>query len=133
MGSMALGYANLLQAAREGAHAAATAPAFATAISGKQPAIVVAPQAVSGVAASSNFSGVTSTDVDIIRTNQVSGNVTRYENKLPAPADTSTYVYNLEVGVTGTVSPLIPFFMFETQNVNVAANEFAEAPSGLND
>ena len=133
MGSIALGYANLLQAAREGAHAAATAPAFSIVISGKQPAIVVAPQAVNGVAAASNFSQVTSTNVDILRTHQTTGNVTRYPNKLPAPADTSTYIYNLEVAVNGSVSPLLPYFGFETFNVSVSANEFAEAPSGLDD
>ncbi len=134
LGSYAIGYSALFHAARAGAHAAATAPAFSIAVGGKPPAVTVAPQAVNAVADSYSLVWGQSTDVDILQISSPGGTLTRFENKLTAPANTANNVYAVEVVVTASVSPLMPFWFFNVVNgVEAAASEFSEAPGGLDD
>lgn len=151
LGTIAIRWGILMGAAREGAHAAAVSPLFATA-SGSSPAATTAgPQAVQAFV--NKFSGVSVTgpgnqvDLDILATNITSNVVTRYPGPLPAAADTLTNVYSYECRVRGTIQPFIDVKntprAFGTNLINVPGlnapvvvevrgREIAEAPSGLN-
>ncbi|MBX9771106.1 MAG: hypothetical protein K2X29_07030 [Candidatus Obscuribacterales bacterium] len=134
LGSYGLGYAALFHAARAGAHAGATAPAFQTVVSGKPPAITVAPQAVNDIASKYTLIYGQTTDVDILQIPTPAGTMVRWPNKLSAAANTAANVYAIEVIVTANVRPIIPWWFFTSiNNVQAAASEFSEAPNGLDD
>ncbi len=151
LGTIAIRWGILMGAAREGAHAAAVSPLFATA-SGTAPAATTAgPQAVQAFV--NKFSGVSVTgapnqiDLDILATNITSTNVTRFPGPLPTAADTLNNVYSYECRVRGTIQPFIDvkgtprafgMTLLSVPGLNapvvveVRGREIAEAPSGLN-
>lgn len=144
LGTQAIRWGILLTAAREGAHAGATAYTYEVGSSGKPPAITQAPAAVNEVISKFNAKQgivVNNIDCDILRTQISNGSVTRFENKLPAAADIGIYVYSVECTVSGTLQPLLPYtgpFMPTVAGMNapltmtVCGREFSEAPQGLN-
>lgn len=143
LGTQALRWGILLTAAREGAHAGAVSYTYQVGSSGKPAAITQAPAAVNEVVGKFNGNGaivVDDIDIDILRTDINTQSTTRFENKLPAPADTTQYVYSIECSVTGTLQPLLPYtgpFLPRVEGMNapltvtVVGREFSEAPQGL--
>lgn len=141
LGTVGLRWAMLAEAARDGAHAAATAYTFENGSPGKPSAITSAPLAVNNFVAKYTGITVTSIDVDILATNTVTQAVTRYENKLAEPANTQQEIYALETTVTASLEPLIcynaPFILnvpglTGPWTTTITAREFAESPQGLN-
>ena len=151
LGTIAIRWGILMGAAREGAHAAAVSPLFATAYGTAPSATAAGAQAVQAFV--SRFSGVSVTgapnqiDLDILATNIASTNVTRFDGPLPAAADTLNNVYSYECRVRGTIQPFIDvkgttgafgLTLLSVPGLNapvvveVRGREIAEAPSGLN-
>lgn len=141
LGTMGLRYGILLAAARDGAHAASKCYTFQVGSAGKPAAVQAAPDAVSRLVG--QFSGVTveSVDVDILVTSLSTNSVTRFESRLPGPADPSSNVYGIEAEVVGVLEPLLPYAgplfgnipgLTSPVTARVVSTEFAEAPHGLN-
>lgn len=89
------------------------------------------------------FPGLNSSgfDLDIIQTNFTSGQTTRSEDTLTAPANTSTNVYQIEGSAIATIEPLIPFNpnilgsiqgLTEPISVNFTSRQMFENAQGLN-
>ncbi len=85
-----------------------------------------------------NLSGF---DLDIIQTNFTNGQITRSEDTLTAPANTSTNVYQIEASAIATIEPLIPLNrnivgsiqgLTEPINVNFTSRQMFENAQGLN-
>lgn len=140
LGTVALRYALLITACRDGAHAAATAYTFEASSAGKPSALEATPVVVNGFA--NRYSGITITniDVDILTTNIFTQAVTRSANKLTDPANTQSNLYSLETIVTADLQPLIrydaPFVvaipgLTKAWTTVVRAREFAENAQGL--
>lgn len=141
LGTIALRYGLLASAARDGAHAAATAYTFETSSPGKPSALNKSPQAVQAMAGKFTGINVTSIDVDILVTDISNQTVTRHDNKLPQPANTQSNIYSLESIVTAQLSPLVAMDMPFLDSVpgltgpwttTVRAREYAENTQGLN-
>ena len=141
LGTLALRYGLLATAARDGAHAAATAYTFESGSTGKPAALNKTPKAVYDLI--NNYSGITVTfiDVDILVTDINTQAVTRHADKLSQPANTQSNLYSLESIVTAELSPLVPFdmpFLAEVPGLTgpwtttVRAREYAENSQGLN-
>jgi hypothetical protein len=142
LGTTGLRWAMLAEAARDGAHAAATSYTFQAGSAGKPSAVTSAPTAVNQFV--SKYTGITvsNIDVDILATDINTQAVSRHENKLPLPANTQQYVYALETTVTGSLQPLITYnapFILNVPGLTgpwtttITAREFAESPQGLNE
>lgn len=140
LGTVALRYALLITACRDGAHAAATAYTFEVGSSGKPSALQATPVAVNGFAARYSGINITNIDVDILTTNIYTQAVTRSANKLASPANTQSNLYSLETIVTANLEPLIrydaPFVvsipgLTKSWTTVVRAREFAENAQGL--
>jgi hypothetical protein len=141
LGTIALRWALLAEAARDGAHAAATAYTFETGSPGKPAAIASAPKAVNDFV--TRYSGITvsNIDVDILATDMTTQLVTRHEDKLNQPANTQNNIYALETIVEASLQPLMTYnahYLIDIPGLTgpwtttVTAREFAEAPQGLN-
>lgn len=107
-GTLAVRWAFFYNAARLAATQASQCKSFMTNYSSSQPSAVnvanqVATQSISG------FSGITMTNITTsIAICPLSGSsVTRQTTALAKPADTNTNSYNVEVLLTGKISPLI--------------------------
>ncbi|MBX3073756.1 hypothetical protein KF913_07510 [Candidatus Obscuribacterales bacterium] len=142
LGTTGLRWAMLAEAARDGAHAAATSYTFQTGSTGKPSAVAAAPVAVNQFV--SKYSGITvnNIDVDILATDINTQAVSRFENKLTTPANTQQYIYAMETTVTGSLEPLITYnapFILSVPGLTgpwtttITAREFAESPQGLNE
>lgn len=89
------------------------------------------------------FPGLNSTDIDldIIQTNFQNNQITRSEEALTLPADTSRNVYQIEGNAVATIEPLIPFNrsilgpiqgLTEPITVSFASRQMFENAQGLN-
>lgn len=141
LGTVALRYALLITACRDGAHVAATSYTFQASSPGKPSALEATPLAVNSLAARFSGINITNIDVDILTTNIFSQAVTRSANKLPDPANTQSNIYSLETIVTANLDPLIqydaPFVvsipgLTKPWTTEVRAREYAENAQGLN-
>lgn len=141
-GTLGVRYCFLLNAARLAAQAASQSKSFmantsTTQLSAVNIAKQVATQSVAG------FNGITLTTI----TTQIAicpltgSGVTRQATALAKPADTNTYNYNIEVLLTGSISPLVtmPKSLFGTVPgltgpfvTNAKCSVFCEFPQGLN-
>ncbi len=141
IGTIALRYGLLASAARDGAHAAATAYTFEASSPGKPSALNKSPQAVYAMAGKFTGINITAIDVDILVTDINSQAVTRHDNKLAQPANIQGNIYSLESIVTAQLSPLVALDMPFMDSVpgltgpwttTVRAREYAENSQGLN-
>lgn len=132
----------LAEAVRDGAHAAATSYTFQTGSTGKPSAVEAAPQAVNQFVSKYTGIDVSNIDVDILATNINTQTVSRFENKLPQPANTQQFIYAVETSVTASLQPLITYnapFILNVPGLTapwtttITAREFAESPQGLNE
>lgn len=142
-GTLGVRYCFLYNAARLAAQAGSQCKSFATNTSTTQLSAVnlakaVATQSVQG------FNGITLTNI----TTQIAicplatgSAVTRQTTALAKPADTNTYTYNIEVLVTGSISPLVtlPKSILGTVPgltapfvTSARCSVFSEFPQGLN-
>jgi len=142
LGTTGMRWAMLAEAARDGAHAAATSYTFQTGSTGKPSATSSAPAAVNKFVTKYTGITVTNVDVDIIETNINTQTVARHETKLANPANTQQFIYALETTVTGSLEPLFtynaPFILAvpgltSPWTTTITAREFAESPQGLNE
>ncbi len=141
LGTVALRWALLCTASRDGAHAAATSYTFETGSPGKPAALQTSPSAVNQLVGKYTGIHVTNIDVDILATDVTSQAVTRHANKLTNPANTQNNIYAIETIVTADLDPLMLYNLNWIVNVpgltapwraTVRAREFAESPQGLN-
>jgi hypothetical protein len=141
-GTIGMRYMFLLNASRLAASSASQCKSFLINFSSSQPSSVnlanqVATQSVKG------FNGVTMNTV----TTQIAicplagSTVTRQSTALAKPADTTVNSYNIEVLITGTISPLVqmPKSFFGTVpgltapiTTSAKSSVYAENPQGLN-
>lgn len=128
-------------ATQNAAQAAAKAKTFQVGLPGKQPAQFVA--ILTAIQSSRMVPDlvVAGVDCDILRTPIGGGPVTRFENKLTEPADTSQFIYQIETEVIVIVQPLIKLspelFGFQPgvtmpMIARHNARAMAENPQGLN-
>lgn len=90
---------------RDAAHHAAKARTFLRPIQGEQSATEAAQSALRSSLAS--FPGITLTNVDVDIIACAPTTQERFEEKLPAPADSTRFVYLLDVNATVQIAPLI--------------------------
>lgn len=142
MATVLLRYTFIVAAARDGVHAAAQSKTFLTNASSTQvSAVNSAPAAVTQTASAFTEVQVNTVTTYILATNITNLQVSQYSAPLLQPADTTTYLYEIETVVQGTISPLIdmsggalPAIPGLTTGVpvTVAAREYCEFPQGLN-
>lgn len=142
LGSIALRYALLTSAARDGAHAAATSYTFEVGSPGKPPAQNSNAQAVNSFVDGYSGINISQIDVDILITDIQTQSVTRSQTKLSQPANLQNNIYSLESIVTAQLEPLITFDMPFNSGIpgltgpwttTVRAREYAENSQGLNE
>ena len=139
---VAIRYTFAMSASRDAAQAASTAKTFFSNLSSSELSAVNAAdsQATTDAAA---FTGVqlVSVNTNLVITNLNTSIVTRQTTPLTSPADTSNYLYQIEVVVTAKVYPLLTYQdkMFGTipgltgpAQFVVASTQMTENPSGMN-
>jgi hypothetical protein len=139
MATVLLRYTFIVTAARDGVHAAANAKTYFANASGTDlSAVNIASQTVATDAAAFSEISVISVKTYILATNITTHQVTQYTSPLVQPADTGTYLYQLETVVNGQVnpflqSPILPNIPGLTAPVpvTVASREYCENPQGL--
>ncbi len=130
----------LSAAARNAVHVASKAKTFQTSLQ-KPSATVTAEQIAKSTAA--GFSGIDIEKVEtyILATNLDTQQTVRYSGPLPTPADTSSYVYNIETVLTAKVNPLLTLNkdilgsvpgLTVPMNGKATAQEYCEHTQGLN-
>lgn len=130
----------LSAAARNAVHVASKAKTFQTSLQ-KPSAKVSAEQTAKATA--QGFSGIDVEKVEtfILATNLETQETTRYAGPLPKPADTSSYVYNIETVITAKVHPLLTLNSQLLGNIPgltvpmdgiAQAQEYCEHTQGLN-
>lgn len=140
LATLGLRHVFLSAAARNAVHVASKAKTFETSLN-KPSAKVIADQVAKATA--NGFSGidVESVDTYILATNLDTQETIRYAGKLPRPADTSSYVYNVETVLTAKVHPLFTLnkdLMGSIPGLTVpmegkaSAQEYCEHTQGLN-
>lgn len=130
----------LSAAARNAVHVASKAKTFKTSLK-KPSATESAEQVAKGTA--NGFSGI---DVEMVETAILATNLdtqetTRYTGPLPKPADTSSYVYNIETVLTAKIHPLFTLNkdmlgaipgLTVPMDAQASAQEYCEHTQGLN-
>lgn len=128
----------IFSCARDASRVAARAVTFSSAKSLALSQVAVTANAA--LAGTSINTGQVVVNIVSIPTNG-SGTVSRSLTPLTAPADTTNYVYQIEVIVPGTVQPLVTLtpVLFTSiagisapMTITASNREFAEHPSGLN-
>jgi hypothetical protein len=139
-----LRFAFLETVSHQAAYDAALAKTFQTDVSTTDlSAVTTAVQTANTVAASFSGIAVQSVNTRIIQTDSQTSAVQVYTNKLPAPANTTRYVYLIETTVVGSIKPLIAAQggMFQIVSipgltapmvVQATSRKVAENPQGLN-
>ena len=140
LASITLRVALMNAVVQDAAHSASRGKTFDTATPGKPSVKDLAKATV--LETLKKFSGlsVNSIDSDILITNIENGDVTRSEEKLTTPADSSRFIYQVEVAVKGRIDPIFgtdaSFFgrvpgLTEAMPIAYVARQMAETPQGL--
>jgi len=140
LATLGLRHVFLSAAARNAVHVASKAKTFQVSLK-KPSATEIAEQVAKSTA--QGFSGIDVEKVEttILATNLETQETTRYTGPLPIPADTSSYVYNIETVIEAKVHPLftlnkdilgsIPGMTVPMEG-RASAQEFCEHTQGLN-
>lgn len=142
MVSFSIRYNFLVAASRDAAYTASRATTYAADVSPSELSAVHSADAAARVTAS-KFSEITvnSVSTNIIITRLSTGVITRQNQALAQPADTSTYVYQIETVVNGSTTPLLALEecywnrvpgLTAPINVSIASKAYFENPQGLN-
>ena len=142
LATSSLRYTFLVTASRDAADAASKSKTFqddssSTSLSAVHTADIMARRIAAG------FKGITLDNIstNLVITDIASQTVARQSSKLSQAADTSTYLYNIEVILTGKVSPLINYGggilpqvpgLSAPMSVSVQSLRYCEYPDGLN-
>ena len=144
MATVLLRYTFIVAATRDGVHAAAQSKTFLTNASPTDlSATNSAPIAVNNTASAFTEVTVNSVKTVILATNITNHQLTQYNTMLVQPADSTTFLYEIETIVTGQINPLINMStdgpwpqvpgITSPVAVTVSAREYCEYPQGLND
>lgn len=140
LGSLALRTAFLYSAAKDGVHAAARAKTYAVGTVAKPGAVQEAKTYAERTGKAFSGVNILSVETAIVETSLASGNKIIMPGPLPAPADVSKNLYQLEVTVQADVEPLIRYQLPAFGNVpgltapmrlTAVASEMVENPDGL--
>lgn len=141
LASVCLRYTFFVTASRDAAHEAARAKSFFVDLSADQRSSVsMAQETAENVARSFSEINVTAVNTRLLITNIASGAVTIRTTPLPAPADTSSNLYEIETIVSGNINPLVTFNagpmpgipgLSAPVPVTVSSRELCENPQGL--
>ncbi len=143
MATVLLRYTFIVAAARDGVHAAAHSKTFLSGTSNTLSAISAATAQVNQTAGAFSEISVSSVQTRILETNISTQllNAYPYNQPLNQVADESSYLYEIETMVVGTINPLlnmnigiVPPIPGLTTGVPVtlSAREYCEYPQGLN-
>lgn len=127
---------------RDAAHHAAKARTFSRPSENERSATTAAESALRSSLSSFPGLSLTNIDVDIIASSQTAQQTIRFEDKLPAAADTSQFIYLIDVTATAEITPLIQADerllgaipgVTTPMSLTVSATQIAEHTEGLNE